>query len=376
MKEHATILIVDDDENILENMVDMLQVDGYHVLKAENGLQAIEVLQQHTPDLIISDIAMPVMDGYQFFEAVRENSAWVTIPFIFLTARGEVKDIRLGYGLGADHYVTKPFEPEDLLITVRNRLERMAVIQAAAHDEVEQTKRQIMTVVGHELRTPLTIMYGYISLLQEGFTDMSEDVLHKILADTQGGVERLTRLIEDLLMMVNIDSGLLETYIRKLRVPVKITWAIDSAMRKLRPRAEKLNIGFTLPLDESLEVSGIPDYIESIYERLIDNAIKFGKPGGHIWITARAEDGCGVVSVQDNGLGIPLDQQSDLFTRFRQIDREKREQQEVGVGLAIVEGLTRLHGGRIELSSLPGEGSTFTIWLPSVAPLESETGGN
>lgn len=374
MNNQITILVVDDDETILSSMVDILRLKGYRLLMAANGVQAMNVLQHHIPDLILSDIAMPEMDGYQFFEAVRENPAWVTIPFIFLTARGQQKDIRLGYGLGVDHYITKPFEPDDVLVAVENRLQRTAAIQAATRDEVEHTKQQLMTAFGHELRTPLTYIYGYVSLLQEGHDDMSDEVLDKVLGDAQLGVERLIRLIEDLMLLVNIDSGLTALEIRKYRKEVGIAQSIGNAMRKLRTKAERWNLSFVLPTDEDLVINGMPDYVESIFERLIDNAIKFSKPGGRITVMAEIQDGFGVISVHDDGIGIAPDQQKHLFTRFRQIDRQKREQQGVGIGLAIVEGLTQLHGGRIDVVSQPDEGSTFTVWLPIAQEAESDPG--
>ena len=142
--ETITVLVVDDDPTILDSVSDLLRISGYRILSATNGIEGLHIMQSNTPDLIIADIMMPEMDGYQFYEAVRENSAWTPIPFIFLTARGEQKDIRRGYMLGADQYLTKPFEAEDLLVAVEKRLERIRAIQAVTKDEVEQVKQQLL----------------------------------------------------------------------------------------------------------------------------------------------------------------------------------------------------------------------------------------
>lgn len=366
MTDAATILVVDDDVTLLESVSDLLRASGYSLLMASNGVQALRVLQYHTPDLIVSDIAMPEMDGYQLFEAVHNNPAWLAIPFIFLSAKGEKKDIHLGYGLGADYYVTKPFESEDLLLAVQSRIKRIAEIQSSTRDEVDATKQQLMTVFSHELRTPLSWIYGYMSLLQEGHGEMDNDVVDKMLRDMQGGVERLVKLTEDLMLLVYLDTGVTQTEIGRYREDVVVARRIENAVRKLRPKSDKWNIAFTITADDNLLVNGVGDHLESIFERLIDNAIKFSKPDGRVIVeAARAADKV-VVAVKDNGIGIDPEQLPNLFQRFQQIDREKMEQQGVGLGLAIVDGLARAHGGTVEVTSQPDFGSIFTVTLPAV----------
>jgi two-component system, sensor histidine kinase and response regulator len=366
MNDQPLILVVDDDATILESVADLLRASGYQLLMAANGVQAMRVLQYHTPDLIISDIMMPEMDGYQLFEAVHENQSLLSIPFIFLSAKGEQKDVRKGYGLGVDMYLTKPFEPDDLLMAVESRLKRNQEIQSATRSEVEATKQQLMNVFSHELRTPLSWIYGYMSLLQEGHDEMDADVVDKMLKDMQLGVERLVKLTEDLMKLVYIDSGVTATEISRYRVNVPVAHRIENAVRKLRPKSEKWNIAFTVTTDENLMVSGVPEHIEDIFERLIDNAIKFSKPDGRIAISSERDGEMAVFHVKDTGIGIDADKLPMLFQRFTQIDREKMEQQGTGVGLAIVGGLVTLHGGSIEVESAPDQGSTFTVKIPAV----------
>src|SRR5690606_31102519 len=168
------ILLVDDDRAILEGVADLLSLHGYDVMTAASAKSALKVMQQQVPDLVISDIMMPGMDGYAFYEAVRDNPAWTPIPFIFLAARGQPTDVRRGQSLGADAYVTKPFDPEDLLIAVKARLRRARDIQAAAMSDVEKMKKRLITAFSHELRTPLTIIYGYVNMLRDEHGDLPE----------------------------------------------------------------------------------------------------------------------------------------------------------------------------------------------------------
>src|SRR5438067_991075 len=120
----STLLVVEDDSALLEGLRDILELSGYTVLTARNGLEGLAVLQAQVPDLIVSDINMPRMDGYQFYGRVRAQSEWVSVPFIFLTAKGEKTDVRQGKLLGADDYITKPFEEVDLLVAVQSKLNR------------------------------------------------------------------------------------------------------------------------------------------------------------------------------------------------------------------------------------------------------------
>src|SRR5260221_6564258 len=117
----ATILVVEDDTALLQGLRDILELSDYHVLTARNGVEGLAVLQNRVPDLIVSDINMPRMDGYQFYGQVRARPDWVSVPFIFLTARSEKADVRHRKILGADDYITKPFEDADLLVSVRSK---------------------------------------------------------------------------------------------------------------------------------------------------------------------------------------------------------------------------------------------------------------
>jgi two-component system sensor histidine kinase/response regulator len=364
MSDQATILIVDDDPNILESVGDVMRIAGYKLVMAPNGVKALQALQYHQPDLIVSDIMMPEMDGYQFYDAVRRNPAWISIPFIFLSAKGEQKDIRHGYQLGADHYITKPFEPEDLVVAVQNRLRRVEEIQSVVYEEVEATKNQLLSIFGHELRTPLSYIYGYVSLLEEGHRDMGDEVMGEMMRGMRLGTERLIQLIEDLMLLITIDRGLVAAEIERFGEYVDLGHQIENAARALRPKAEQYGITLSTVLPKALMVHGMSAYIEDIIKRLIDNAIKFGKPGGHVWVRGETAGDHAVISVRDDGIGIEPENQEHLFGRFYQIDRGKMEQPGVGLGLVIAKKLAEAHQGDIHVESQPGKGSVFTVLLP------------
>lgn len=368
-QQTSVVLVVDDDPTIRESVVDILELSGYQTVTATNGEEGVDVVGRLTPDLIISDIMMPDMSGYLFYEMVRSQPNLLSVPFIFLSAKGEQTDIRRGYRLGADFYLTKPFEPEDLLIAVESRLRRVREIKERIESDVEDMKRYILNVVGHELRTPLTLIYGSINLLEEATGSGDEEMVGRLLKHLEKGTNRLSDLVKDLMLIAYADSGGLENELNVNSQPVTLRYVVDEVLLSLAPKAEERKVAILVEAAGGPCVDGIPAYIQEVFHKLIDNAIKFShSQGGRVWIRLGSADGFAVVEVQDEGIGIAAEYQQHLFERFRQFDRKQMEQQGVGIGLAIADRLVRLHRGWIEVESTPGVGSTFAVRLPLCQP--------
>lgn len=359
------ILLVDDDLALLEAVTDLLDVSNFHVLTATDGESALAMMDDYTPDLIISDITMPGMDGYQFFDAVRQNPAWITIPFIFLTARGQQTDIRTGYSLGADDYLVKPFEPDDLIIKVEARLKRVRAIRAATRQEVDNMKQQLITIFSHELRTPLTCIYGYANLLQEDHDSMDDRTVTQMLDEVADGAERLVRLVENLMLLVRMDSGVVGMEISRYGVKVELSPLLKRVVELFQPIAAMRNVDIDLQISGDPIVSGMKNYLENVMKNLVDNGIKFCKHGrGHVQIKLETDGDQAILTVSDDGIGIAEADYERIFVRFEQINRHEMEQQGVGLGLTLAKNLVEFHGGSIELQSEVDRGSTFCVHLP------------
>ncbi|MBN1309822.1 MAG: response regulator [Anaerolineae bacterium] len=368
-EEQPTILVADDDLTIRESVADFLRHAGYQVSTAYNGTTALQILQNQTPDLIIADIEMPEMNGYELYDAVRSNPDWNLLPFIFLTARGEQKDVRYGYSLGADHYVTKPFEPEYLLSVIEARLKRMATIQATVSSNIDIIRQRLIHTFSHELRSPMTALYGYVNLLQEDLDKLPDDQIREMLDHVERGARRLSRLAEDLMLIFQIDSGAVSIEVARFSQLVDITQVVNNVAQHLSLKAEEHHILIETNMPNGLLVRGVPLYLTDIITRLVDNAIKFSKKdGGCVLITGALQDNI-YISVEDKGIGIPLDKQRQLFQRFEQVNRDKLEQQGTGLGLVIAMELAQLHGGTIKMRSQENVGSTFTLILPAAQQL-------
>jgi len=359
------ILVAEDDFNMLQGICDALALAGYETQPTSNGLEALACLEKDHFDLILSDIMMPKMDGYELFEQVRSNPAWTAIPFIFLTAKGQKTDIRLGKQLGADDYLVKPFEVEDLLVAVQSKMERTRALQRAADEELAYLKQTILNTFSHEFRTPLTYISGYTELLQSGDFDIEE--LREFLTNIRKGSDRLRRMVEDFLFAVMLEtneaSGI---YLMERFECTDLSSQIAGLLDKLQTRAETRRVELKRELPPQLPplICHIK-YILDAVERLVDNAIKFSRrEGGTVTIRAWADKSTLYIAVSDDGIGINAEQQSRLFGLFSQIDRDKMEQQGTGIGLFIVKGITELHGGQVQVASSPSLGSTFTLSFP------------
>jgi len=361
------VLIVEDDLHLLSTVKDILEMENYIVRTATNGIEALKILQSSLdtpPDVIISDIMMPKMNGFEFLRHVRKEDRWVQVPFIFLTARTEREDLYKGQMLGADIYLTKPFEATSLLISVEAALRRYEDIRRVKNDELMEQKRKILTILNHEFRTPLTLVVAYAEMIKEfepGRSDQNE--LMTFLQGLGSGADRMRRLVENFIVLVELDNGEAEATIAWRKRPVDdLRYMVGDATRQIasqRPRKFVTKIADSLPI-ATFDVQ----YMTIAVRELLSNASKFSEDDDTVLLKIFQEDEQLVFQVTDTGRGIPEEEMDNIWKPFYQINREHFEDQGAGSGLAIVQGIVKLHGGTCEIRSTLGEGSIFTIRIP------------
>ena len=363
------ILVVEDDVHLLSGIRDILELEEYDVITARDGKDGLRMLAENPdnpPDVIVSDIMMPHLDGFGLLEEVRKQDRWISVPFIFLTAKGEKHDRHRGSMLGADVYLTKPFDAEDLLVAVDSSLARHRNIKRVAQGEVDGVKRKVLTILNHEFRTPLTLVVAYAEMLKEYDPETMEieDVM-TFLQGVNSGADRLRRLVENFILMVEMDSGDAEKTFSWRKRPVHhvIDLCADACnqvqWQEKRPREYALDVPDDLPpvvLDSQ--------FVTIALREMLDNATKFSNDGDRIVLSVRAVDDHMEFIVTDPGRGVPHDQQEKIWEPFYQINREEFEDQGGGSGLAIVDGVIRIHHGSRELISAPDQGSSFIMRLP------------
>jgi signal transduction histidine kinase len=366
------LLIVEDDLHLLEGVQSVLELEGYDITTAENGAAALEILceQQMQPDLIISDIMMPMMDGLTFLREVRKDSRFVNIPFIFLTARGEKRDIHTGKRLGVDDYIIKPFDTDDLLIAIESRLQRHRALGNATIDAVSNIKRNILNVLNHEFRTPLTYIVAYADMLnQPDVNDLASDEMLTFLRGVNSGALRLRRLVENFIQLVELETGESQRTYNARKVQIDdLKGVVDSALAFLRQANPERHINqINYRIAPGLPAfTGDPEFLRIALLHLIDNALKFSQPEQPIEVSATLENAHVHLTVRDFGRGIGPEEVEKIWDMFYQVNRAYYEDQGVGAGLPIVRGIAQLHGGRAMLQSKLGEGSSFTMVLPLV----------
>jgi signal transduction histidine kinase len=366
-----TILFVDDNPALLRSVERLLRLEGFSVLLAADGEEALQQLEASTqlPDLIISDISMPKMDGFAFFEEVRRREAWLAIPFLFLTARDQIDDLKRGYLLGADDYLVKPLDQDRLLMIVRGKLKRRD--ELLSHIQVQQNalnaaKRDLSMMVAHELRTPLVSISMVSDLLSREMDKMETEQLQDLLETMKSGSNRLTRLVEQMVMFVQLQSGSLSDSIQQRLRPSYVRDAVIGAVDRARQfsyRQREVPVQFDEQSPE-IQIHGDVGALKHALAELLTNAMTFSPPNEIILIEQWATGDTVWVSIVDHGPGIAEDELERVFVPYHQTNRHKFEQQGIGIGLPLARGIIEAHKGKLELYSVVGKGTQALISLP------------
>lgn len=367
----ANILFVEDNADLRENAALVLGLEGYHVKVARDGREALDILDAgFVPQIIVSDIMMPRMDGYEFFDAVRQKNHLKAIPFIFLTARGSRHDVSLARSLGVDDYLVKPFEPEEFLIAVRNKLRRTAEIRDQAVESMADARRVLVDLLSHELRTPLTFVTGGFALLADELANQeSQSVSEDIRASLeliQNGTQRLNRLAEQTVLYSQILSGYITNYVQEASEYLELSMLITDTMALLSSLSEERNITLQpiLPEDNLVTIYGVRTLLVTAVSEVVRNAIQYSPAGSLVRLVALSNGEHGLITIIDRGVGIKLEDQANIWNVLTQSERSRYEQQGIGMGLPIVKGIVTAHEGTVTLSSVPGQGTEVVLSFP------------
>ncbi len=359
-----TLLFVDDEESLLEIVGSVLEAEGFHVLLADTVDKGIQHLQNHTPDIIISDITMPGKNGFDFLAHVRSLPHLQHVPFLFLSAHTDSDSVVAGKEIGSDDYLTKPVDFHLLLSSIRGKLKRKEQLHEAMTFETEKMKNEIFRLISHEMRTPLTSILGATEMLSDSQNNFSPKELTDFLQMLQNSSRRLNVMVDDFLTATKIESGEIrrEMDVKEYRInPQQIVNHLIEDMEKICEH-HRVTVNNAVP-DMTVTVLMHGPHVENILRRLLDNAVKFSHSGGTVTVGFSADPEF-VFSIRDDGRGIAEDKKSILFKKFGQVDREKHEQQGSGLGLYIAYHLAEINGGRLWFESVEGKGSTFFLAVP------------
>ena len=381
----AQVLVVDDEANNREVLTLLLQAQGLSVATAEDGETALSAVAAAPPDLILLDVMMPGLDGFEVCRRLKAAPDTVFIPVVILTALHGAKERVRGAAAGADDFLSKPFDEVELAARVKSLLrvkslhdqlqrynreleqavaERTAELRRALSElqELDRLKSEFMSNVSHELRTPLMHVKGSINLLADGNLGplTSEQTQSTIVA--QKAIQRLENIVADI---VDFSGGPAR---RLTPEAVSLAEVCQSVTQELSASAAQRHIHLSLAIPPDLPlISADHSALARILRHLLDNAVKFSPPDSAVQILARvvpptAEIHAGRVrlTVQDHGSGIPPDKLAHIFEAFYQVDSSStRRANGLGVGLTLVKKLVEAHGSRVIVQSDPREGSRF-----------------
>lgn len=368
----AKILVIEDVHALRSDMIEMLRLEGFEVEGAENGAVGLRVAREYRPDLVVCDIMMPELDGYGVLEGVRADPNLRAVPFIFLTAKSDRTDIRRGMGLGADDYITKPFENEELLAAIKARLTARFTLEEMTEVRLTQLRDSITTALPHELRTPLNTIIGFSDMLMMEAPQITSEQVLEWSSHINSSALRLHRLVENYLTYVRIQSLMADPK-RLAAIRRQVTGnphisaehqAIYCAQRAHREADLSLRHG-----QPAAVLIGEHD-LNKIMDELLDNAFKFSDPGTTIILQTGVEQFDNaerfVIRLTDYGRGMTPEQIQGVGA-YMQFDRMLYEQQGSGLGLAIARGLTELYEGVFHLDSVPNEYLMVTLAF-NIAP--------
>lgn len=396
------ILVVDDNINDREILFELLKAQGYEVACVSNGIEGLEKIRESKPDLVISEIMMPEMDGFGLCRELKKTVEIMKIPIILYSSSfTDPEDEKLVMEEGAA-YIRKPFETKPFLEKIREvitgyqtgkisqprpgildekeylslysrrlmkKLENKVVELENANkklktalselETIDRLKDNILANVTHELRTPLTHALGYVEL---AISETDETKKNEYSRRSRDALLRENEVITHLVEAAYADKGLLKPVFETMNV----AQIINETIRALSPKAQAYKIRVSCEDKDNLFAKGDANQVKQVLENLLDNAIKFNRKGGKVEISAYREDGMVKVCVADTGIGILEEKMGNLFDKMYQVDSETtRKFGGIGIGLSIAKYIVEAHGGSIWVESKSGEGSKFYFTMPA-----------
>ncbi len=387
-----TILAVDDNPRNLQLISSLLTAKGYKVVVANTGENALKYLAIRQPDLLLLDIMMPGLSGYDVLDQIKQNQDIHDLPVIFLTAKSELSDIVKGFAMGAVDYITKPFKSEELIARVDTHLELRKMRDQLArknkdleqlnqalnesHEIIRQDAEQLsrinaekdrfFSIISHDLRNPFNGCLMATEILATRFNELSQDEVSAFINALYESATNMSKLLENLLNWAQLQMGTLKTNIGLILLSPLIAEAVATQAAGINAKNISLH-QHVLP-----ELSAMADFrmVDMILRNLLTNAIKFTPAGGEIVVEAGQTEQETWISVRDTGIGMNPALQQKLFRINEKVSRPGTEgEQSTGIGLVLSHDMAVRMGGRLTVQSTENKGSIFFLYLPKAASL-------
>ncbi len=383
----ANILVVDDTRDNLRLLSGILTEYGYQVRPVSDGHKALSAARAKPPDLILLDIMMPGMDGYEVCEHLKADERTQDVPIIFISALNETFDKVKAFSLGGVDYITKPFQTEEVLARVKTHV-NLRRIQKSLETEIVERKRaeealreanaskdKFFSIIAHDLRSPFTALLGYTELALRYPDETSKEKMRNHITHIKTSAESVYALLENLLTWSRLQRGMMEHRPENFPLPQTVEHVVDlfasSATQK------QITLRNSVPSETSVHAD--VNMIHTVIRNFVSNALKFTKTGGRIEIIARQHDEYVEIAVSDTGIGIPENALAKLFRIDTKLTTKGTAgERGTGLGLSLCKDLIEKNKGTLNVESEVGKGTTFRFTLPSPKfsqglPLQSKT---
>lgn len=361
------VLVVDDNPKNLQIIALTLRDLNYKLMIADTGPKAIELSERYKADLILLDVMMPGMDGFEVCQIIKSKKENEGIPIIFLTALSEKTNLVRGFELGAVDYITKPFNKEELISRIKNHLElkfaRDDLKSVTNHlTELNSIKDKMFSVIGHDLRSPIGSVKMSLDMLSNNLEKYDIQKLRENINLLSKTTDEVFSLLENLLWWARSQSGNLSVIPENVELLPLFTslYYLNKTSLGLK------NIEFVNTVDDSSIVYSDMNTLKTVLRNLISNAIKFTPNGGKITVSSESFDDHVLINIEDNGVGIPEDVIAKLFDEKFQITSPGTNMESgSGLGLLLCKNFITVNNGTISVESHLGKGSVFKLSLPA-----------
>jgi two-component system, sensor histidine kinase and response regulator len=362
------ILVVDDNLTNIEVIGTILNDEKYSVGFATDGKQALENLQKTNDyDLVLLDVEMPVMNGFETCHAIRQDDKLQDMPVIFLTAYRETEHMINGFNIGAQDYITKPFNSKELLARVNTQLQIKLKNEkikryALELEKLNATKDKFFSIIAHDLRSPLSGIINLSKALEKNITKHSIDFIEEQFRSIHSATENVASLLENLLSWAGSQSGSIEFNPVDLSLNNTMAKCIELSM----PQAQEKRITIINKIQANIVFNTDEELLLSIVRNLLSNAIKYSHESGQITIASVKSEDHLEISIKDNGIGISHEVLNMLFKIESKVQPKPGTAEETGSGLGLIlcKEFIEMLGGEIWAESEEGKGSTFTFTIP------------
>ncbi len=358
------IMIVDDQPANLKLLEEMLEAQDFQMSVFSRGRLALTAAAHEVPDLILLDINMPEMDGYEVCKQLKADAKLKDIPVLFISARNETLDKVKAFSLGGVDYITKPFQFEEVHARVRTHLElqrqrRELQENHARLCKLEKLREDLVAMMVHDIRSPLAALLGYLEILKIRTAAKLSATELQYVDTAYDNAEKIIDMVTSLLDISRMEGGKMPLD----RSAYNLVALIEDARKPIGSLVGGRRLSVWSPPEPVMVVTD-KEIIQRVITNLLHNAIKFTPHDGRIDITVSQKDAMVHVAITDSGPGIPAEYHTKIFEKFGQVDRQARKHS-TGLGLAFCKLAVEAHDGKIGVESEVGKGSTFWFTLPA-----------